>query len=253
MKELKIYVLGGSASSAHALKESPAWPQILANKYPQFELSSESFGGLTLVQSINKLNAIDPVDVVILHFGTSIGWPSAVVDLGHKFGMDFHSEFAFHQPAVKSKKLGYGLLKNKVRMHIRNLVKYILFIFGLYKPRINPREIGDQISAVLDLVEGKAKKVIWIQHQAISDRRTSVERHSYTNFYNRIVADIKARKPVWLELLELPDSFIIPENYLHDSVHLSALGHRRLAKLIDIILVQFFKTIADLPRKRENS
>jgi len=237
MKELKIYVLGGSASSAHALKESPAWPQIMANKYPQLKINSENFGGLTLVQSINKLNAIDPVDVAILHFGTSIGWPSAVVDLGNRFGMDFHNEFAFHQPPVKSKKQGYSLLKHKLKMRFRNLIKYVLFIFGLYKPRINPREIGDQISAVLGLVEGKAKQVIWIQHQTIRNHRTSVERHYYKNFYNRIVAEIRAKKPIWLELLELPDSFVIPENYLHDAVHLSELGHQRLAILVEGLLI----------------
>ncbi len=100
---------------------------------------------------------------MILHFGTSIGWPVPVVRYGHKFSIDFISESGLYQPAYKRKgflrKINQGL-----RMWVKNTIKYILFRLGLYKSRISRLEIIDQIDAVVHLASKQSKQIMWVQH-----------------------------------------------------------------------------------------
>ena len=98
-----ITVLGGSAASSFSDDRDLSWPYLLKASLPShIEFKVETRGGLTFVRAISELADFPDEDLLILHFGTSIGWPTSVVQLGHKLGVDFTGEFAFHQPAYKS-------------------------------------------------------------------------------------------------------------------------------------------------------
>ena len=99
-----ITVLGGSAASSFSDVEKVSWPFLLKAELPQeIIFKIETRGGLTFVRALNELLDFPNEDLLILHFGTSIGWPVSVVRHGHKFGIDFASEFALHQPPYRSK------------------------------------------------------------------------------------------------------------------------------------------------------
>jgi hypothetical protein len=227
-----ITVLGGSAASSFSDADKKSWPHLLKAELPQdIEFKVETIGGLTFVRALNVLLDYPNEDLLILHFGTSIGWPVPVVKYGHKFGIDFASESGLHQPAYKSK--GFlRKIKQGLRMRVRNTAKYILFGLGLYKSRISRREIVDQIDAVVHLASKQSKRIMWVQHQALQNRRIFVERHSYQKYYKEIlVALVKYESPTFA-LITLPNEFLVQENYLLDCIHLSEQGHRTLAKIL---------------------
>lgn len=234
-----ITVLGGSAASSFSDLKEKSWPYLLKTELPQeIEFKVETRGGLTFVRALNELLDFPNEDLLILHFGTSIGWPVALVNKGHKFGIDFASEFALHQPAYKSKRR-LNRIKKQAKVRVRNTVKYILFGLGLYKSRVSRREISDQIDAVVHLASKQSKRIMWVQHQALQSRRIFLERRSYEKYYKEILLALEKHKAPNFALITLPDSFLKQENYLFDCIHLSENGHRELATILKVAFKKF--------------
>jgi hypothetical protein len=170
-------------------------------------------------------------DLLLLHFGTAIGWPVSIVKKGTLYGINFTSEFGFHQPAFKST-TARRRLKSFWKARFRNLIKYLLFFLGLYKPRVNRKEINDQIRAVVEVAKSKSQKIVWIQHKALTHRNIFLERQSYKRYYREIQESLIPYASSELLIIELPNSFLVQENYLLDSIHLSAKGHHNLYKIV---------------------
>ena len=111
-------------------------------------------------------------------------------------------------------------------------MKYLLYFAGLYKSRISRREIEDQINAVVHLARHQSKRIMWIQHQALQNRRIFLERRSYKRYYKEILRALEKYKSPEFTVITLPDSFLKQENYLLDCVHLSEAGHQEMYKLV---------------------
>ena len=124
-------------------------------------------------------------------------------------------------------------------MRVRNSVKYILFGLGLYKSRISRREIADQIDAVVHLASKQSKRIMWVQHQALQNRRIIVERRSYQKYYKEILGALEKYESPKFALVTLPDDFLVQENYLLDCIHLSEQGHRNLATILKVAFKKF--------------
>lgn len=235
MKEhIRVTVVGGSACSAAGL-ENPelAWPEIAFADKSKYQLHKVSVGGLTLVRSVEILFSMEPTDLLILHFGTSIGWPSLVVRLQDRFGIKFSNEFGFHQPMTEGKPATFQLKVRKlIKLKIKNFLKYIFLLMGLYKPRVSIHEIRDQIDAVVSIATAKAERVLWIQHRALQDSHTFAERLFYKRYYSRIISKVKSFNNSKIHILEIPDSFVVRKNYLNDWIHLKPEGHRQLASMV---------------------
>jgi hypothetical protein len=234
-----ITVLGGSAASSFGDIKEKSWPYILKAKLPDsIEFRVETRPGLTFVRALNELLDFPNEDLLILHFGTSIGWPVSIVRTGHRLGIDFTSEFGLHQPAFRSSKL-VNRLRRAVRMRFRNSVKYTLYFLGLYKSRVSRREIEDQINAVVHLASKQSKRIMWVQHQALQNRRIYLERRSYEKYYKEILRALEKHESDQFKLVTLPDSFLIQENYLLDCIHLSEKGHQVIAEILQKAFKQF--------------
>jgi lysophospholipase L1-like esterase len=102
----------------------------------------------------------------------------------------------------------------------------------LYKSRVNRREIAGQIDAVVHLASKKAKRIIWVQHQALQNRRIFLERQSYEKYYKEILSALDKYESPTFALVTLPNDFLVQENYLLDCVHLSEKGNRKLADIL---------------------
>jgi hypothetical protein len=225
-------VLGGSAASSFNDDKQKSWPYLLKSSLPShIDFRVETRGGLTFVRAITELADFPNEDLLVFHFGTSIGWPVSVVRLGHKMGIDFASEFSFHQPAYASKAMSKRL-QRLLKMRIRNTVKYALYFTGLYKSRISRREIEDQIDAVVHLAKHQSKRIMWIQHQALQNRRIFLERRSYERYYKEIERCLQKYRSADFTVITLPESFLAQENYLLDCVHLSEEGHRKMFEIV---------------------
>ncbi len=225
-------MLGGSAASSFNDDKEKSWPHLLKATLPaEIDFRVETRGGLTFVRAINELADFPNEDLLVLHFGTSIGWPVSLVKAGHRMGIDFTGEFGFHQPAYASHSRA-GQLKRAVKVRFRNTVKYLLYFTGLYKTRISRREIEDQINAVVHLARHQSKRIMWIQHHALENRRIFLERRSYKRYYKEILRALEKYKSPEFTVITLPDSFLKQENYLLDCVHLSEAGHREMCKIV---------------------
>lgn len=234
-----ITVLGGSAASSFSNVENKSWPYLLKATLPSsIEFRIETRSGLTFVRALNELIDFPDEDLLILHFGTSIGWPVSLVRVGHRLGIDFSSEFGLHQPAYKSSKIARRL-RREVRTRFRNIVKYCLYFLGLYKSRVSRREIEDQIAAVVHLASKQSKRIMWVQHQALQNRRIYLERRSYKKYYKEILRALEKHESDKFKLITLPESFLVQENYLLDCIHLSEKGHRTLADILQKAFKQF--------------
>ena len=238
-RQKSITVLGGSAASAFSDQKEKSWPYLLKAELPQeIEFKVETRGGLTFVRALNELIDFLNEDLLILHFGTSIGWPVSLVNKGHRFGVDFASEFGLHQPPYRSVGTLNKINKN-LKVRIRNAVKYILFGLGLYRSRVSRREIADQIDAVVHLASKQSERIMWVQHQALQSRRIFLERRSYNKYYKEILAALEKHQGPNFALITLPDSFLKQENYLYDCIHLSEKGHRELATILKVAFRKF--------------
>ena len=233
MENLGITVIGGSASSNFGnAPYTTAWPDLLAmNLKDSARVKHHSRGGLTFVKGMNEISDIESTDILIMHFGTSIGWPTTIVKAGTVMGIDFATDYGFHQPAALSpvKKVR---VKKFFKRRFRNTVKYVLFFLGLYKPRASKRELNDQIEAVVNLAQHKAKRLIWIQHRAYLNPRIALEKWVYESYYKKIMKTLKKIDVEGFSLLEIPDSFVVADNYLFDCIHLSDRGHKLLEALV---------------------
>ena len=240
MKQRVVQIVGGSASTAYALEESKAsWPELIGKKYPNLEIRYINQPLMTLVQSLHHLQVLEIADILIMHFGTSVGWPEPVVKIGHALGMDWHNDRSFQQPPKKySGGIGRRLSKS-TKLRMRNLIKYILFFLGLYKPRASLREMSDQVGVVAQIARQKGKHVLWIQHQSIQSSRIVLERAQYRRYYRKILEALAPLVSESFKVLQLPKDFLQSENYLLDGVHLSEKGHRELADLIEEKLASF--------------
>ncbi len=183
------------------------------------------------MRSIPELIEDRRVDLFIFHFGTAIGWPTSVVSRGIVLGINFTSEFGFHQSAFR-RKSRFRRFKAMLRAILRNSVKYALFFTGQYKTRINRREIGEQIQAFVYLPQKKSKRVIWKQHQALQHRSIFLERRSYLRYCEEIIKFLERHESPNFTVITLPNSFLVPENYLLDCVHLSEKGDLQLEELV---------------------
>lgn len=230
--KVSINVVGGSASTAYALSDpSLAWPELVRSELG-VEINHATRGGLTLVRSIDLIDDLPPADVLVLHFGTSVAWPSPVVRIGMRLGMEMHNETLFHQPPYP---YGGGVairIRKNLRLRLRNAIKYFLFFIGAYRPKISVREIEDQVRTVLTISKKNALRVIWIQHRSLQSMRLIVERFVYQRYYRRLVRAINANLRAGVEFIELEPSFMVPANYLLDGVHLSEKGHAEIARIV---------------------
>ena len=225
-------MLGGSAASSFNDDKEKSWPYLLKTALPkEINFRVETRGGLTFVRAITELADFPDEDLLVFHFGTSIGWPVSLVKAGHRLGIDFTGEFGFHQPAFASQSRAKRL-KRAAKVRFRNAVKYLLYFSGLYKSRISRREVEDQIEAVVHLAKHQSKRIMWIQHQALQNRRIFLERRSYERYYKEILRALEKYKSPEFTVITLPDSFLKQENYLLDCVHLSETGHREMYKLV---------------------
>ena len=238
MKRKIVQIIGGSASTAFALEANGAsWPDLLQKKYPDLEFRHINQPLMTLVQSLNFIEDLEFSDLLILHFGTSVGWPEPVVKMGHKLGMDLHNDHSFQQPPKKYSGDLLRRMSKTLKLRTRNAIKYLLFILGLYRPRASLKEMEDQVGVVARISRHKASKVLWIQHQSIQTSRILLEQAFYRRYYRKIIDALKPMESNDFSILELPRHFITAENYLLDGVHLTERGHQELAKLIEEKLV----------------
>lgn len=225
----RIQVIGSSAASNFSNNpEDKSWPALLRNYYEgalEFEVSIR--GGLTPVRAIDEILNIQPCDILILHLGTSVGWPVPLASLNQRLGIDFEAEHALHQPAFRSP-FFWRRVKGFLKLKSRNAIKYLLFFTGMYRPRINIAELKEQVDAVLNLGYIKAPRIIWIQHRALQHRRIFLERAIYSRFYSRIIETLNLRLGPSLAIITEDQEFLDKKNYLLDYVHLSDGGHREI-------------------------
>ena len=232
MERSRIHIVGSSIASRFGIEE-PSWPELLAEKYKKVaDVTSEIQYGLTYNRVIPMLSEVPHVELLVLHFGIAVGWPVSFRKVDIKLGTTpIKNEYAFHQPIGKGRSVK-SRIKNRIKFRARNLLKYLLFMTGQYRPRVNTGDLEDQINAVISVAQSRAKEIVWIQHVPAWSMRTFVERWYYERYVKRIrwFAERNANRGVTFIIPEGP--LVDAQNYALDTTHLSARGHREYAEFM---------------------
>jgi len=158
LEKLKIHIVGGSIASRFGIEER-SWPEILTEDFSgKADVTHEILYGMNFARSIPLIAALPEVDVLILHFGIAVGWPVSFRKVDIKLGTTpLINEYAYHQPNGRGRNW-QRRLRNRVKFRLRNGVKYLLFLTGQYRPRVDARDLEDQVSAVLAVAQHTQKK-----------------------------------------------------------------------------------------------
>ena len=230
---LTVQVLGGSIVSNYGIpNEGQSLGEILNNENKKIYVKrDQSISGLTLSQAIPVIETLDSADVLVIYFGTSVGWPRISRKMEGHLRPQLLKQTSFHLPVYKSE-VFYNRFKVKLRHFERNVLKLALFPFGLYRPRQSLEDLPDLVTAIQHLAEKKSGLIIWVQHNSLGYKRLWLERKIYSRFYRAILKEIYTHQSSHFRIITLDKSSLVQENFLIDGVHLSALGHQRMADLI---------------------
>jgi hypothetical protein len=230
---LSLKIIGGSIISKYGLilGAKNITSAILANEPSVYLKKEVSIGGLSFSQAIPKIDELNHTDILVLYFGTSVGWPRISRKMENHLRPELLTSSAFHIPVYKSKKLS-NRIRAKIRHLERNLLKLILFPLGLYRPRHSLEDLPDLIQAIEHIADRKSNLIIWVQHNSLGYRRLWLEQKIYKRYYREIISELGKHKSPHFRILTPDKDFLIQENYLLDGVHLSEIGHVRMGEMI---------------------
>lgn len=251
---LAVKVLGGSIVSNYGLLSGEqSVGEVLAKKNKVIYVKeNQSIGGLTFSKAIPVIENLNTADVIILYFGTSVGWPRISRKMEGHLRPELLEQTSFHLPVYKSE-FFYNRFKAKLRHFERNVLKLALFPFGLYRPRQSLEDLPDMVTAIQHLAEKKSGLIIWVQHNSLGYKRLWLERKVYSRFYREILKEIHIHRSPHFRIVTLDKSFLAQENFLIDGVHLSALGHQRVADLIYSEVESALTEVEEYVKNREAS
>jgi len=234
---LKISVIGGSVSQAFGLEgQGIEWPSLLREQIAD-EADVERVSSIGFLNPGSLLRFIEkskPSDVLIIHMGTSVGWPVIHAPLERLLRPEHRHDAAFHLPTTATTSNRH-LVKRALRHTLRNLLKFSAFPLGLYRPRQSIRDLESDLESAFIEASKLASHVVWMQHRTLGYRRLFLERWVYQRYFNRIQSQVRRRAMEFenLHLVEIPDGFLSQDNFTLDGVHVSSQGHQKLATLIE--------------------
>jgi hypothetical protein len=227
---VQLGVIGGSCSTNIFLPPDFApWPERLVNFHPEItETTLRQQGMLTISRALPLAAELPNQDVILLTFAATMAWPVVNRGVSQFLAPYMQHETSFHLAPYRSRSVKRRMVKGAKRFTL-NVVKYLAFPFGLYRPTNSLRDLDDQVRALLSIAKSKSQKVVWVQHQPMRDSRIWLERLMFDRYYARLVSTLREQAVPNFQLIEFPPEFMIQENFLADEVHLSRLGHERLA------------------------
>jgi hypothetical protein len=230
---LVVKVLGGSIISNYGLSGGEQTIGEVLDKENKnlYVKRDQSISGLTFSKAIPAIESLNTTDILVLYFGTSVGWPRISRKMIGHLQPELLKPTSFHLPVYKSE-VFYNRFKAKLRHFERNVLKLALFPFGLYRPRQSLEDLPDLVTAIQHLAEKKSGLIIWVQHHSLGYKRLWLERKIYSRFYRDIMKEIYTHRSPHFRIITLDKSFLVQENFLIDGVHFSAIGHHRMADLI---------------------
>jgi hypothetical protein len=222
-------IISGSISSGYGLQTSvPRWPQFLSNQ-PQiqkFDLITRD--GLTYGDAFKVLQENDyQGDILILYFGTRIGWPKISRSLERIWPINFKNEGYLELSAFHSNRK-FAQFRRGKRTVYRNLAKFLGILLNQYKPEIPLKRCLSDLDLLFATSTQRFEKVIFLQHHHLSSNRLKYENSKYEKFYYSLLSFARGRSERNLVVLELPSDIYSNRYFLGDCVHLNREGHEKL-------------------------
>jgi len=254
LSTFSLNILGGSIISNYGLRPNAKnMTDLILVRNPSINLDKEiSVAGLGFSQAIPILDELNHTEILIMYFGTSIGWPRISRKMENYLKPEMLTSTTFDIPLYKSVILSHRI-KAKIRHLERNLFKLILYPFGLYKPRHSLEDLPNLIKAIEHIADRKSCLIIWVQHNALGYRRLWLERKSYKRYYKEILSELGKEKSPHFRILSPGNDFLVQENYALDGVHLSELGHERMGVMIGNEINQALSEVRNYAKVSKNN
>jgi hypothetical protein len=211
-------------------QEDTCYVEILIQNGMNFQLTQKN--SLVISDAILILTkAVANQNRLVVHFGTSVGWPKAFVKFNNKKRSIFGNPYYFDLPAYGSRNK-FSKIRKKSKKLMKYSLKTFLRLVGLYKPVVSEKELFLDIEEFLTQASAKFEKILWIQHKNLMSRSTRFEQVTYEKYFNAIIGQLLAKRTKGLLIAVPSQEFLNVENFCIDNTHLSQNGHNILAKVI---------------------
>lgn len=226
-------IISGSITSGYGLlPETPRWYQIMQNNLSGIDFEIRTKDGMNFDDASKVINQVRKEgDILILYFGTRIGWPkisktiSAVLPFLKK-------NSGYLDLSIKEKESEVHKFHKVIKNCRRNSIKFIGILFRQYKPVIPlSKSIVDLRNLLLES-ESKYKTIIYIQHHHFFSNRLRYETRRYEKIYHGLLQSAESLDLANLYVIEFPRDLLRADFFLPDCVHFSKMGHHTFGKFM---------------------
>ena len=225
----QVIFIGGSTMAGKGIS-SPAYPELF---YEATKLSVSVYTKY-LIKLDDVISVIESNDIsnVLVFINCGAGDQIRVLNPIFSKMLPGHWSLPAHmEPPVSYSRRTKKRFKQKVTLVVKNLVKNLARIFGLY-PNTTQLEIFKVKLQKLALIANqRSLKICWIG-TAVGDSRIPLFiRREKVKYCALLFQETLSSFPGGSLYLSL-DEIIEPNDLLDDSFHLSSLGHIKMAKLL---------------------
>jgi hypothetical protein len=227
----EFLLISSSLATNYGLPQNEkSYAEILRDSGKVFKLEQKN--SLLISQAPELISkSAENQTTLILHFGTTVGWPKAFIRIGKTNFRLSKNPYYFDLPAYASQSK-LGRFKSKVKLYFKRVIKNCLLPLRLYKPLLTKEETIFSIVQLLEIADKFFDEILWIQHLFLIGTKTNAEKKIYLQYYQLIMSTVLDMKLEKLTLATPGPDFLNPVNYSMDEVHLSAKGHSEMARVI---------------------
>ena len=235
-------IMSGSITSGYGIQpEVLRWPDYLA-KNPlneKFEIATKD--GLTYEEALGMLRLNNfRGEILILYFGTRVGWPRISKNLATFFPKLSKNERYLELSAFRSTRKFASFRRGK-KIFFRNFAKFIGIFLNQYRPDIPLKKCLTDLDLLFAESTQRFKRVIFLQHHHLNSNRLRYENSKYDKFYNSILSFASERFEKNLIIVELPSDIFSSRYFLSDCVHFNLEGHKKMGNFLS----HFLATLED--------
>lgn len=237
-------IISGSITSGYGISdEIPRWDKVLSDQISESKFVSVTKDGMTHENALKILYDRDFCgDILILYFGTRIGWPKISDQLRSKLPYRLKNNGYLDLPAHYSVRKG-STQRRFLKRIARQSIKILGILFRQYKPELPKDKILNDLDLLLTLAAKNFKHVIYIQHHHLSSWRLGYESKKYDAYYGSLLNAVRSRSEENIYLIEMPKDIFSFEYFLPDLVHFSALGHYKFGLYLAPLIRPLIKSM----------
>lgn len=226
-------IISGSITSGYGISaDISRWDKVFRDQLPDLTLESVCVDGMTHENAFDILcHPESSGELLILYFGTRIGWPRVGNILG-KFSLFKLENNGYLDLSVFHSVHKGGRMRRISKRINRMLLKRLGILLKLYKPELPKDKVLQDLDQLLVIAAKNFNWVIYIQHHHLSTRRLRYESKKYEAYYELLLGAVRSRPESNILLAEMPKDIFSAKYFLLDCIHYNEQGHHKFGSFL---------------------